>query len=400
MKSGRIMVLTGPRQSGKTTLARRLFDDYEYISVEDPVMRQNYVNLTTVQWKQLYPNAILDEVQKEPVLIESIKSVCDQWQEPKYILLGSSQLLLMEKVRESLAGRCIINEIFPLTVPEINTNSWDVAVQDSLFQKEMMNSFTGEYLPSFTFDKRINEKTIAWDHYVKYGGYPAISDPEMSDEEKLTWLKNYVKTYLERDIRDLASFRDLDPFIKLQNYLALNTGKLINASSIAGQLGISAKTVQRYLRYFEISYQAIVLSAWSGNVNKRLVKMPKIHFLDNGVLQAVLKKKGGVTGSEFESLVIAEIYKQLKLLNINANFYHLRTHDGKEIDLLLEFADFFVAFEIKMAEKATKNDARNFDNLDKILNKPLKKAFILSNDKETKYFKDNIIALNVSMFLG
>lgn len=104
-KTGRILVLTGARQTGKTTLVRKLFPEYEYISVEDPVMRGQYSQLTASQWKTLYPHAILDEVQKETSLIESIKSVYDQWTEPKYILLGSSQLLLLGKVKESLAGK-------------------------------------------------------------------------------------------------------------------------------------------------------------------------------------------------------------------------------------------------------------------------------------------------------
>lgn len=115
-KTGHIVVFTGARQTGKTTLARKLFPGYEYISVEDPVMRGQYARLTARQWESLYPFAVLDEVQKEPALIESIKSVYDQWPDPKYILLGSSQLLLLEKVKESLAGRCIIIELFPLTL--------------------------------------------------------------------------------------------------------------------------------------------------------------------------------------------------------------------------------------------------------------------------------------------
>lgn len=399
-KTGRIIILTGARQTGKTTLIRHLFPDYEYISVDDPIMRERYSQLAASQWNALYPNAILDEVQKEPGLIESIKSVYDQWETPKYFLLGSSQLLLLEKVKESLAGRCIIIEFVPLTLPELRTKSWNDPVEVSIFQKILMNTQEGEFLPSFLLDKKMAEKQIAWEHYLEFGAYPAVSDEEMGTEEKHVWLQNYVRTYLERDIRDLASFRDLEPFVKLQRYLAENTASLVNAAAIANQLGLTSKTIQRYLRYFELSYQAIVLPAWSKNPGKRLTKMPKIHYMDNGVVQAVLQKKGGITGGEFESLVIAEIHKQIATISAQVQTYHLRTYDGKEVDLLIEMPDYYLAFEIKKADRITAHDARNLMGLEELLNKPLKKAFLLSNDRDTKVFNDKIIAINTTMFLG
>ena len=399
-KTGRIIVLTGARQTGKTTLVRHLFPDYTYISVEDPLLRGEYTKLSAGQWKNLYPRALLDEVQKEPQVIESIKSVYDQWGEPRYILLGSSQLLLLEKVKESLAGRSIIIEVFPLTLPELRTQGWEDVVDDSLFQQELKNNACSEFLPSFFLDPLMAEKQLAWDHYLQFGAYPAVSDKTIGEEEKYIWLQNYVRTYLERDIRDLATFRDLEPFVKLQRYLAENTASIINASAVANQLGLTSKTVQHYLRYFELSYQSLSLPAWSKNPGKRLSKMPKIHYLDNGIIQAVIQKRKGTTGNEFESLIVAEIYKQIKTIEAQVQLYHLRTHDGKEIDLLLELPDYFLAFEIKMSGKVSRADAKNFRGLETILNKPLKRAYILSNDRETKKLDSNVFALNAAMFLG
>ena len=398
-KFGRIVVLTGARQTGKTTLVKKAFPKHEYISLEDPVLHETYLNLTAQQWAKSYSNALLDEVQKEPQLIESIKATYDQFEEPRYVLLGSSQLLLMEKVRESLAGRCSIIEMYPLTLPELRTKSWNDAVQDSVFQKLLKNE-EPDFPPSFLLDKCRVEKLDAYSHYLKYGGYPAICEDDSTENEKFDWLLNYVRTYLERDIRDLASFRDLEPFVKLQQYLALNTGNLINASSISKQLGINIKTVQRYIKYFEISYQAIVLHAWSKNQNKRLVKSPKVHYTDHGIVQAVLHKRGGMTGNEYESAIITEIFKQAKNVQSLAQFSFLRTHDGKEVDLLLEFSDYYYAFEIKMANKVNKVDARHLWGLEEIIDKPLKKAFLLSNDNETQYFDDKICAVHAAMFLG
>ena len=399
-KSGRITVLTGARQTGKTTLVKHLFPDYTYLSVEDPVLRVEYARLSAAQWKTLYPKALLDEVQKEPRLIESIKSVYDQWPEPRYILLGSSQMLLLEKVKESLAGRCVIIEVFPLTLPELRTQSWNDPVQDSSFQQVLQDGSNAEYWPSFLLDPQMPQKQMAWEHYKTFGAYPAVSGEMTETEEKYTWLRNYVSTYLERDIRDLASFRDLEPFVKLQRYLAENTATLVNATAIANQIGLTSKTIQRYLLYVELSYQSVVVPAWAKNAGKRLSKMAKVHFMDNGVLQAVLQKRGGITGNEFESMVVAEIYKQVKTVAAPVKLHHLRTHDGKEVDLLLETPDHYLAFEMKMTSRVTRADTRNFKGLEEILDKPLKRAYILSNDYETKWFDEKTVAVHAAMFLG
>ncbi len=399
-KTGRITVLTGARQTGKTTLVRKLFNDYEYISLEDPVLRGSYAGLTAEQWENLYPNAILDEVQKEPSLIESIKAVYDRWERPRYLLLGSSQILLLEKVKESLAGRCSIIELYPLTLPELRTFSWEDPVDDSLFQHAIKEPEDCDYMPSFLMDKKMVEKQRAWEFYTQFGSYPAVTDEELDTDEKYNWLRNYVRTYLERDIRDLASFRDLDAFVNLQRYLAINTASLVNATDIANRLGLTTKTVQRYIHYFEISYQALLLPAWTQNPNKRLSKMPKIHYLDNGIVQAVLQKRGGLTGNEYESMIVSEIFKQIQTLNLQARLFHLRTHDGREVDVLIELPDYYYAIEIKMTGKVNKTDIKHLIGLETILDKPLKKAFVLSNDPETRYFNNNTVAINSAMFLG
>lgn len=400
-KFGRILVVTGARQTGKTTLVMNGFSKYRYISIEDPITRMEYSKLTSTQWKTLYPQAALDEVQKEPSLIESIKSVYDQWTDTKYILLGSSQLLLMKQVKESLAGRCVIMELFPLTLPELKTQDWLDTVEKSLFQKVMADvNVVNDFLPSAILDPEYAAKQKSWNHYLTFGAYPALTEELLSDDERYLWLRNYVKTYLERDVRDLASFRDLEPFVKLQRAMAIRTGKLFNASDVGKDIGVTTKTVQRYVQYLSMSYQTIILPAWDRNVNKRLVKSPKIHYLDNGVLQAVLQKKGGITGHEYESLVIAEIYKQTRNSMLDAKFFHLRTSDGKEVDLLVELPQGYLAFEIKMTEHVSKTDARHLLDLSDILDKPLIQGFVLSNDTTTQQFSDSVVAVNATMFLG
>ena len=262
-------------------------------NIEDPVLRTTYARLTASQWKDLYPKAILDEVQKEPQLIESIKSVYDQWETPRYVLSGSSQLLLLEKVKETLAGRCTIIDLYPLTIPELETESWDDQVADSPFQAML----------------------------------------EQPDD-------------------------------------------------IAAQL------------------KALVLSSWTKNEAKRLVKAPKIHVLDYGVLQAVVQKRGSPTGPEFESLVVAELYKQAKTMRSDARFWYLRTLDGREVDLLIELSQGYLAFEIKTSERASLSDARHLRSVSGLLDKPLLHAFVLSNDPAAQLLTPTITALHAAQLLG
>lgn len=398
---GRIIVLTGARQTGKTTVAKRAFPDYAYFPIDNLIQTQQLKNLSTEQWIRNYPKAILDEVQLEPQLINSIKAVYDQSPDSRYLLLGSSQFLLLQKVKESLAGRCVIREIYPLSLPELSTNSWDDKVENSFFVDFVRNERNiADLLPSFILEPEYAIKKQAYDFYLRFGGYPILTDKNLSEDERYEWLENYVRTFLERDIRDLASFRDLEPFVKLQLYLANTTASLVNYSSIAKETGVSVPTVQRYINYMSISYQSISLPAWFSNPLKKLVKAPKIHLLDIGVLRAILQKRGILTGGEYESAIVSEIYKQIKIYNLPLRCYHLRTRDGKEIDLLLEKEDCFIAIEIKASQNVTNTDARGFSGLQEILNKPLKHCFVLSNDSQLKSLGNNVTAMHAAAFLG
>ena len=341
--------------------------------------------------------AILDEIQKEPQLVESIKSVYDQYQEPKYILLGSSQIMLLEKIRESLAGRCIILEMYPLTLPEMLTQSWGSKIKHSWFQHLLKNE-QSNFLP-FLVDPQQAEKIEAYNNYLQYGGYPALSDEGLSNEEKKNWLRNYVKTYLERDIRDLAQMRKLEPFAKVQKLFAINMACVVNFSKTAFEAGISSKTVQHFLEYLNISYQTIILQPWTRNLKKRLVKAPKVHFANVGIMRTLLQKNDTLSGREFESAIIAEIFKQAHTIGAEVSFYHLRTTDGREVDLLIETEKEYIAIEIKMTETVRPVDARHFMDLEEILDKPLLHKFVLSNDLNYKDWGQGIWAIPAVQFL-
>lgn len=171
-------------------------------------------------------------------------------------------------------------------------------------------------------------------------------------------------------------------------------------NELAQLAGVTAKTVKRFLSYLEISYQVILLQPWFRNLNKRLSKAPKVHFLDPGIQRALLNRRGQPTGHEFESAVISEIYKQIHNSRLPIDCHHLRTADGREVDLLLETETGFVPIEIKMAERIAATDARHLRNLDAILDKPILQAVVLSNDPRIHDLGDGVMALPVGWALG
>jgi predicted AAA+ superfamily ATPase len=242
-------------------------------------------------------------------------------------------------------------------------------------------------------------KLQVFNNFLDFGSYPAISDEALSVEEKKDWLRNYVRTYLERDIRDLAELRQLEPFTKVQKLIAINTAQLTNYSKIAAEAGVSLKTVQRFIEYMSISYQTLVLQSWSRNSSKRLSKSPKVHYLDVGVMRAVLQKNDKLSGHEFESAIVSEIFKQAKQSMSDLSFYHLRTSDGREVDLLIELEHGYIAIEIKQSSFVRNEDAKHLKGLETILDKPVLYKYVLSNDLSYKDLGDGVIGMPAVQFL-
>ena len=397
----RIIVLTGARQTGKTTLIKKVYPQYEYISFDDPVTRPDFLALSAQEWHVRYPCAILDEVQKAPSVIESIKAVYDQYDDSRHVLSGSSQILLLQQIRETLAGRCRLMELFPLTLPEMRTQSWNDELNESVLVKLLRHGFTREDLPlSPASERSFAEASTNFERYLLVGGYPVLWNEDVSNHDAAEWLYGYIQTYLQRDIRDLAEIRNLEPFVMAQRVSADLTGTLVNYSILAKESGVSVKTAQRFLQYLQMSYQVILLQPWFRNRLKRFSKTPKLHYLDPGIQSTVCGRSGTPTGFEFESAVIAEIYKQIKNAGLRVNLYHLRTADGKEVDLLVETADKYYAFEIKKSRNIQKSDGRHLLRLADLLDKPLAHSFVVSNDNSVKHLYDDITALPAALLLG
>ena len=398
---GRLIALTGARQTGKTTLVQAVFPEYDFVSLEDPIVRPDYIALSATQWHERFPRVILDEIQKAPSVVESVKAVYDRYPDSRAILLGSSQILSMEQVRESLAGRITLLELYPLTIPEMMTDSWDDPVVESRLVRYLKTGDLDILASGIPLQSDRYAKAVDYlDHCLDFGGMPVVSGDTLSPEDRYGWLQDYLRTYLQRDLRDLANLRDLVPYVRMLKALGGLAGGLLNMNELARLAGVTHRTVKRFVTYLEISYQVILLQPWFRNRNKRLSRAAKIHFLDPGIQRALLNRRGQPTGLEFESAIVAEIYKQIRNARMPVDCYHLRTFDGREVDLLIETEGGYVPIEIKSKDRVSHTDARHLRRLEDILDKPVLQALVLSNDPHIRDLDDGVMGFPAGWALG
>jgi hypothetical protein len=389
---GRITVLTGARQVGKTTLVTNAFPGVPLLRFDALTERLAYRSLTPADWIERFPVAILDEVQKAPELFDTLKSVFDQAPETRYLLLGSSQIQLLDGVRETLAGRAALMRLHPLTLPELMDEGGSMPC--SSFQRLLTDSDSLPEREKELFDPvaAISPREASarrwWDHLARWGGMPSLIATDFDDAERMDWLRDYQELYLQRDLGDLARLSDLEPFVRAQKIAALRSGETVQFAALGAAAGVGATTARRYLQYLELSFQIHMLQPWFRNAQKRLARTPKLHFLDNGIRRGILRRTGDIDGHEMESVVVSECIKQAALTRTGAEFHHLRTADGREVDLLLEMDKGYYAFEIKLAEHVVEGDARHLRDLGAILDKPLLAGFVLSSDSRARRLAD------------
>ncbi len=330
-----VLYLTGPRQSGKTTLAKRCFPEFRYVSLEE-LQEREQATLDPKGFLGRFKGArgvILDEVQRAPDLLSYIQSEVDAERSGPYVLTGSQNFLLSEKINQSLAGRTAILELLPFSVaemakrPAIDLEQWVAGP------------------PIAGFESR------GLDPLLFSGFYPRIHDKAL---EPGRWYDGYIRTYVERDLRTLAGIGDLDAFTRFLSLCAGRTGQLVNYSSLGSDAGISHVTAQKWLSVLRASYILEFLAPYHTNFSKRIVKSPKMHFLDTGLLCRLLGIHDAsslathpLRGAIFESFVVSEVRKSLLNRGIRPNLYFWRTSGGQEVDLLIESGSALVPVEVK-----------------------------------------------------
>lgn len=333
-----IVVVTGPRQSGKTTLVRAAFPKHRYLSLESPDERDFAAEDPRGFLSHAGPRAILDEVQRVPDLLSYLQTLTDERDEPgQFILSGSQNLLLLHKVTQSLAGRAAVLHLLPLSLAELQSRS------------PLPMEKIGQPISSHASHARKDLwKTLFM------GFYPRIHDKHLEPQD---WLRNYYQTYVERDVRQIVNVGDIETFGRFVRLCAGRSGQLLNLSSLATDCGVTHTTARRWLSVLEASFLIYLLRPHHRNFNKRVIKSPKLYFIDSGLLCQLVRiqspdnlKIHSMRGAIFEGFVVAEFLKQFLNNGLSPDLYFWRDSQGNEVDVLVETAGKIIPVEIKSGE--------------------------------------------------
>jgi len=334
------VVLTGPRQSGKTTLLKHLFGkSYRYVSIEPPDVRAAASEDPRGFIEMYPPPVIFDEVQYAPDILPYIKEKidADRGRYGQYIITGSQNLLLMDRVTESLAGRAAVLRLLPLTMREMDGQPQRrLPWEQERFRQEKKKRSPGDL----------------WKEFLR-GGYPELAAHPKRNIP--LWHSAYIQTYLERDVRTLRQVGDLTQFQNFLRVLAARSAQLLRLSDISRDLGIAVNTAKAWLSVLEATYQVIVLRPYFASIGKRLVKAPRVYFTDTGTLCYLAGLRdpehaasGPMGGAILETAVISEIFKTLTHRGIDPRIYFWRTSAGTEVDIVIESAGRLVPIEVKL----------------------------------------------------
>lgn len=338
-----VVSLTGPRQSGKTTLVRQAFPDHEYVSLENPERREFALRDAHGFLRQFGGKVILDEVQRTPDLFSYIQGVVDErGQAGQFVLTGSQNFLLLERISQTLAGRCATFHLLPFSRSE-------------LAGRPMTDlSRLGRHAPRRHGPTAAPAPGQTLFETLFAGGYPRIHDRKLDPQD---WLRHYTQTYLERDVRDILNVGDLDSFGRFLRLCAGRSGHLLKLSELAADAGVSHPTAKRWLSVLQASFLVHLLQPHHRNFNKRLVKTPKLYFLDSGLLCYLLRIRSpddlrihAARGAVFESWVVSETIKDFVHRGLEADAYFWRDSSGHEIDLVIEQGTELTAIEVKSGE--------------------------------------------------
>ncbi len=333
-----VVTLTGPRQSGKTTLVQAAFPQHDYASLEEPDVRAFALEDPRGFLGQFTGGVILDEVQRAPDLFSYIQTIVDREDTPgRYVLSGSQNFLLLRSISQSLAGRSAILHLLPLSLDEIEGRE--------PFPLEKL----GREIP-----KREPAHSSEVMELLLRGFYPRIHDKGLDPP---TWYSGYYQTYVERDVREIVNVGDLESFGRFVRLCAGRNGQLLNLSSLASDCGITHTTARRWISILEASFLVLLLRPYHVNFGKRLIKSPKLYFLDTGLLCYLLRihssedlLQHGGRGPIFESFVISELLKNFLHRGQEPDLYFWRDATGHEIDALIDRGGESIAIEIKSAQ--------------------------------------------------
>lgn len=355
-----ILALTGPRQSGKTTLLKNIFPKYGYISLEDIDNRTFAIEDPKAFLQKYNEYVIFDEVQRVPSLFSYIQTIVDQSKKMgHYILTGSQNFNLLEGITQSLAGRVVLFKLLPFDNLELSEEN----LLDNDYKKQLIKGF-----------------------------YPAIYDRDLNPT---IYYSNYIQTYIQRDISQLVNIQDSTKFTNFVKLCAGRIGQILNINNLAKDCGISQPTAKSWLSILEKSYILFLLQPYYENFNKRIIKSPKLYFYDIGLASYLLNIRNvediteNQKGSLFENLIIADIYKQNEHQYKLTEYWYWRDSNGNEIDLLKKQRNNFDIYEIKSSTTILTKMTKGLDYFDKISNQKVKSKTLIyageENQNRTKF---------------
>jgi predicted AAA+ superfamily ATPase len=360
-----LVLLTGARQTGKTTSIRRLYADLAYYNLDAMEYREQLSAVSSFAWAGTVGRAVLDEVQKAPALLDKVKFAYDDGRLDFTALLGSAQILLLKNVKETLAGRVFLYELFPLMLSELVAGT-QRELRPPLLMALLNSDTPEEHLhaePVVLLGEAADHPKQAERHLWLWGGMPGLLP--LSDQMRRQWLRSYEITYLKRDLGDLARLDDLQPFRRFQKLAALRSGQLLSFSELARDAGVAVETARRYLEYLRLSYQAVLLQPFSENITSQVVKTPKVYWMDCGLLRSLTGRlpDAPMDGHFFETYVASELVKLMRTLETDAELFYYRTRSGLEVDFLIQTPRGLLAIEVKARDAVGRTDIAGMKRL-------------------------------------
>jgi len=382
------ITLTGPRQSGKTTILKKIFgSSHRYVSMELPHLREAAQVDPQGFLESNPPPVIIDEIQYAPILFPYIKEIIDQRRDETglFLLTGSQNFTLLENITESLAGRTAVLKLFSLSLNEI------AGIEDISFPWERESKLQSH--PTISI-------VDLWQNLMR-GFYPElVSKPHLNQE---VWHGSYIQTYIDRDVRSIRQVGDLTIFQSFIRTLAARSGQLLNLSDIARDLGISFSTAKQWLSVLEASFLVIILRPYFVNVGKRLVKSPKIYFTDTGTLCYLTGLKdsehaasGPMSGAIFETAVVIEIYKRILHRGQMPRLYFWRTSSGTEVDVLIDEGNRLIPIEIKQSATPRPRMASSIRSIMSDFPNQIDRGYVIHTGSDQMPLAPNITALPFS----
>ena len=348
-----VICVTGPRQSGKTTLVRYLFPGYKYYNLEFPEHRQFAQNDAVGFLNDFENGIIIDEIQRVPELLSSIQYFVDESQlNGRIIITGSQNILLMQSVSQTLAGRVALFLLLPFSISELENTIFE----EKEYEAYMVKSF-----------------------------FPRIYDQNLDVN---SWLQDYTNTYIERDVRQITAVKDLSLFTNFLRLCAGHIGQLVNFSTFSNNLGVDVKTVKAWMSVLETSFIIYLQPPYYRNFNKRIIKSPRLFFYDTGLacnLLGINTKKElfshYLRGGLFESFGMSELHKYIFNHKLNAKIYFFRDSNGNEIDAIIELEGKLKAIEIKSGKTLNNDFFKSFGFFDKLFDElKLEKFLVYGGD--------------------